>query len=236
MRELELVALAHEHAERAVALARRRRRRRGSAGAAARARPRARPRASWLAERRGDVLGRDAERAQPPLDPLGAPGVEPPAVVGEAPREGGVVDEAALEQLADDDLGLLGRDALLGQDAAQLELGAVAPVERAPGKRPRALQARRGIREPLARGLVSGAVCSSIRSTDSARASRGRRCRGLGGSPASRRRRRARSGSRGPGRCRARRRSWTRSPWRPRGARRGTPWRCARPWPSRSSP
>ena len=67
-----------------------------------------------LAERRGDVLGRDAERAQPALDPLGAPGVEPRG----GPRRSAARSAASSTkppstQLRDDDLSASSRrDAL----------------------------------------------------------------------------------------------------------------------------
>src|SRR5215211_1334590 len=151
--QLELVALAHEHAERAVTVTRRL----GDGREAAAQQLQRRLELAVvvpLAEHGSDVLGRDAERAQPAADPLAPPRVESPAILGEALREGGVVDETAVEQLPDDDLGLLGRDALLGEDAVQLELGAVAPVQRAPRERPGALEPLRRIGEPLTRGLT----------------------------------------------------------------------------------
>ena len=53
---------------------------------------------SWpsVPERGRDVLAGDAERRQAALDPLGAPGVEAAAVLGEAVGEARVVDIAAL--------------------------------------------------------------------------------------------------------------------------------------------
>src|SRR5689334_14859783 len=82
MRELELVALADEHAERALAVARRC----GRLGE-----PPAQQRDSRLEllvraltrHRAGDVVAVDAERKQPLLDALDAPAVEPPAILRE---------------------------------------------------------------------------------------------------------------------------------------------------------
>src|SRR5215218_2752093 len=166
MCELELVALAEEHGERAVPVARRLRDRR-HAPLEQRDRRLQLAFAILLAERRGDVLGRHAERAQPPADALGAPGVEPPTVIGEALREAGVVDEAAVGELGDDGAGVRGDDALPGEDSAQLELGPVAAVECAPGDRAGALEPLRRVGEPLACGLgpSAGAVHERLPAT-----------------------------------------------------------------------
>ena len=85
---------AHEQAERALALAvvarRRGKRRRSSATAASSSSS-----PSPLAERRRDrASGATPTRQQAALDPLGAPGVERAAVLGEAPRVARVVEVA----------------------------------------------------------------------------------------------------------------------------------------------
>src|SRR5688500_1193508 len=101
VRELEVIALADEHAERAVALARSLR----WLGEPAREqleRGLHLPRVVLLADRRGDDLAVDPEREQLALDALGAPGVEAPAVVGEALRVARVVEVALLGQLGED--------------------------------------------------------------------------------------------------------------------------------------
>ena len=228
--------------ERAVALARGRGHR-GHAPAQQRdAPPRARRSRSCSPTAAAIVLGRDAELAQAALDPLGAPGVEPAPVVGEALRERRVVDEAALEQLADDDVRLLGRDALArpGCRAARARCARAGSARARPAARARSSRAagsagarrrdpRRGRRHPQ-RGRA--------RAAGSTTTPRGPSCHRRRARPRRPRRRppRARSASRGPGRCRARRRSWTRSPWRPRRARPGSALALLRPWPSRSSP
>src|SRR5215217_4835757 len=82
MGEIQLVALAHEHAERAVALAWRLRYG-GHTAAQQLDRRRQLARVVALPERGGDVLGRDAERPQAPLDPLRPPGIEALTILGE---------------------------------------------------------------------------------------------------------------------------------------------------------
>ena len=229
VRELEVVALADEDAERAVALARRGRRL-GHAPAQQR-------------ERRLElVLVRPARAsaaamcsgATPSARSLRSMRSEPQASSrrrssAKRTREARVVDEAALERARRrTTCGLLGRDALPGEDAAQLELRPLAPVERAPGEGPRALEPLLGVRQALAcRDGVHGAYQRRPDATgDAAHAATvaaASRRRLDGARP------RGRSGSRGPGRCPAPRRPWPRSPWPPRRARRGTPWRCCGP-------
>src|SRR5690242_15715176 len=83
MRELELVVPADEHAERALAVAR---------GSGRPGEPPGQQHDSRIEllvraltrHRGGDVVAVDAERKQPLLDALGAPAVEPPAILGEA--------------------------------------------------------------------------------------------------------------------------------------------------------
>src|SRR4051812_37466261 len=109
--ELEVIALAHEHPQRAVALARRG----GDYGDAPAQQGDGRVELAvvvLLRDRRSHVLRRDAERAEAPRDPLGAPGVEPTAVLGEPPGKAGVVDVAALEQLPHHHARILGGDPL----------------------------------------------------------------------------------------------------------------------------
>ncbi len=98
-----------------------------------------------LADRGGDQLGFDAERAQLALDPLGAPAVEAPAVVGEALGVAGVVEVALLEQLPDDDLDRLRLDALGRERAGELGDRPVTPIERAPRQIAGVLDALLGI-------------------------------------------------------------------------------------------
>src|ERR671915_441257 len=100
VRQLELVALADEHAEGALAVARCGRRV-GEAAAQEGERGVQLPLVVPFTDGGLDQVGLDAERPQPALDPLGAPAVEPPAVVGEAVGEAGVVGVAPLAQLAD---------------------------------------------------------------------------------------------------------------------------------------
>jgi hypothetical protein len=67
---------------------------------------------------RGDDRAIDAELAEPALDAVAAPGIEPAAILGEAARETGIVEEVeALE------LGHRRVDGVLG-DAAALEVAA----------------------------------------------------------------------------------------------------------------
>ena len=172
--------------------------------------------------------------AEAALDPLRAPGVEPPAVVGEPPREAGVVDEPSLEQLRRARRPPPRGDPLLGEDAAQLELRAVAAVH-ARQATARACSMRGGVAATLARRCGRRAVLGRVPATPTCE-SHGRRVgpsfRAATAAAASRPRRRparGRSASRGPGRCQAPRRPWTRSPWRPRRARPDSPWRCCDP-------
>jgi hypothetical protein len=131
VREFELVALADEHPEGALEVARRG----GRLGKAALQQGERRlelARVVLLADGGGDQLGLDPERAQLALDPLGAPAVEPPTVVGVAPGVGGVVEVALLEQLPDDALDRLRLDALGRERARELGDRPLPPVERAP--------------------------------------------------------------------------------------------------------
>jgi hypothetical protein len=98
-----------------------------------------------LAERGLDELRRDAELAQPAADAVPSPVVEPAAVLGEALRERGVVEVAALPELADDAVGVARLDAPVGQPGPQLLDRAIAPVERAPSEGPSALERRCGV-------------------------------------------------------------------------------------------
>src|SRR5918992_4617353 len=91
VRQLELVALADEHAEGALAVARRGRRV-GETAAQQGERGVQLPLVAALADGGLDQVRLDAERPQPALDPLGAPAVEPPSVVREAAGEAGVVE------------------------------------------------------------------------------------------------------------------------------------------------
>ena len=144
VRQFELVALAYQHAERALEIARRGRRLR-EAALQQRERRLELPRVVLLPDGGGDQLRLDAERAQLALDPLGAPAVEAPAVVGEALGVPGVVEVALLEQLPDDDLDRLRVDALARERAGQLGDRPVTPVERAPRQIAGVLDALLGI-------------------------------------------------------------------------------------------
>src|SRR5689334_295412 len=83
--ELEVIAAPHEHAEGPVALPGVHRRLREAATQQLERRLTLIVRAPF-ADRRRDVLTIDPERPQPALDPLRAPAVEVPAVLGEAAR------------------------------------------------------------------------------------------------------------------------------------------------------
>src|SRR5688572_8413768 len=100
VRELELVALAEQDSERAVAVAGRRRRLGEAAGEDGQRRLEL-LRRLLLADDGGHELTVDAEREQLALDALGAPAVEPAAVVREPLRVARVVEVALLAQLGD---------------------------------------------------------------------------------------------------------------------------------------
>ena len=140
VRQLELVALADEHPERALAVPWRSRR----LGEAA---PQERERGFELAfvvlGGHGvlDELGGHPEGAQPLLDPLRAPTVEPPAILGEA----GIVEIALLAQLPDHGVDDRGLDPLAREHASELGDRVVAAVERRPRDLPRVLEAHLGV-------------------------------------------------------------------------------------------
>jgi hypothetical protein len=167
VRELELVALAHEHPEGTLEVARRGRR----VGEAA---PQQGERGLelggvvLLTDGGGDQLGIDPERPQLALDPLGAPAVEASPVVREALGVAGVVQVALLEQLAHDCLDRLGVDALARQGAGKLGDRPVTPVERAPRQVAGVLDALLGIfgerPQAAATSGTGGGVASGSRS------------------------------------------------------------------------
>src|SRR5687767_12422566 len=101
VRQFELVALADEHPERALAVPWRGRR---GGEAAAQEREGGLELAFVALSGRGglDELAGHPEGAQPLLDPLRAPAVEPPAILGEAVGEARVVEVPLLAELADD--------------------------------------------------------------------------------------------------------------------------------------
>jgi hypothetical protein len=151
-RHLQRVAAPDEHAQRPIAVAPGGRRRRETS---------AQEREGGdelvvlglVAERGLDMLRGDSEPAQPADDAVAAPVVQSAAVLGEALRERGVVEVAAVSELADHAVGVVRRDALLGEPGPQLLDRAIAPVERAPGEGPGALEARCGVVGALEAGV-----------------------------------------------------------------------------------
>src|SRR3954452_13955519 len=85
VRELEVVALADQHAQRPVAVTRRLRRGRETAGEQLGRRGQF-VRVVLAGERLGDEIAINAEREELALDPIGTPVVQAPAVLCEAPR------------------------------------------------------------------------------------------------------------------------------------------------------
>ena len=98
-----------------------------------------------LADGGGDQLRLDAEAAQPALDPLGAPAVEPPPVVGEAAGEARVVEVALLAQLADDGVDHRRLDAAARERAGEVGHRVLAAVEGVPGDVAGVLEAHLGV-------------------------------------------------------------------------------------------
>src|SRR5215207_4646495 len=127
VRELELVAPAKQDPERAVAVAGRGRRL-GEAAGEDRQRRLELLRGLLLADDGGHELAVDAEREQLALDPLGAPAVEPAAVIREPLGVARVVEVALLAQLGDHGLDRGRLDPLGRQQAGQLGDRALAPV------------------------------------------------------------------------------------------------------------
>jgi hypothetical protein len=81
------------------------------------------------AERLFDQLFVDPGRGQPDPDPLGAPAVERPPVLGEPPGVSGVVDVAPFAQLVEGRVDRRLVDAVAVEPATQLGFGPVAPAE-----------------------------------------------------------------------------------------------------------
>src|SRR5687767_5574599 len=90
VRQLELVALADQDTERALAVSGCRGRRREAASQEGQG-GRELLVMSSIADGRRDQVGLDAQFREAPLDPLGAPAVEPPPVLREALGEASVV-------------------------------------------------------------------------------------------------------------------------------------------------
>ncbi len=144
VRQLELVPLADEDSERPLAVARGRRRV-GEAAAQEVDRRFELGLVVLLADGGGDQLGLDPDGPQLAFDALGAPAVEPPAVLREALGDGGVVDLAVLPQLAEEGVDHGGLDPLAGQQARDLGDRVVAPVERGPRDPERVLETHLGV-------------------------------------------------------------------------------------------
>jgi len=144
MRQLELVALAHEHPEGTLAVAWRGRRV-GEAAAQERERRGELAGVVLLADRGRDGVRIDARLAQTALDPLRSPAVEPPPVVGEPVGVASVVEIALLAELTDHGFDHRRLDALARQRARELGNRVVAAVERGPCDVARVLETHLGV-------------------------------------------------------------------------------------------
>ena len=85
-------------------------------------------------ERGGDVVALDAELAQAPLDPIGAPPVQVAPVLGEAGGVARVVDVPAGHELVEHLVDQRRLDVVALQPRPDLRLGALTPGEKAPGR------------------------------------------------------------------------------------------------------
>lgn len=155
VRQLELVALADEDAEGALAVTRSGRRLREAAAQEGEGSLELLAVVA-LADGCGDQLGLDPERAQTALEPLGAPAVQLPPILREAPGEAGVVEVALLTELPDYRLDDRWLGALAGQEASDLGDRVIAAVEGTPRDVTAVLEAHLGIERPLRGETIPG--------------------------------------------------------------------------------